>query len=228
MKLFEITNRKPWENPNFAKWFGDSKVVDEHGEPLVLFHGTAHDFDAFGTDVVWASLDPEFASEYADLWAWTKNHSSMGSNVIPVYMKVERPFNADYIGHTTRIDEFLLSLLEQAHNNGIDVGSLKKQTKETWIAMVEGSKQEESGPVYETHNFWYKPDWYFGEESYKKLRELFFSLEFDGIVYSEISPVDQQDVITWGTFYPNNVKSVIGNTGGYDTESPQITENQKK
>lgn len=29
---------------NFWKWFGDSKVVDADGKPLVVYHGTASDF----------------------------------------------------------------------------------------------------------------------------------------------------------------------------------------
>ncbi len=29
------------DNPKFRKWFGDSKVVDEDGKPLVVYHGTA-------------------------------------------------------------------------------------------------------------------------------------------------------------------------------------------
>ena len=41
--------------PNFKKWFGDwendpanaSKVVDENGEPLVVYHGTSAEFTAF-------------------------------------------------------------------------------------------------------------------------------------------------------------------------------------
>lgn len=31
----------------FKKWFGDSKVVDENGEPLVVYHGTTADFESF-------------------------------------------------------------------------------------------------------------------------------------------------------------------------------------
>ncbi len=31
----------------FKKWFGGSKVVDDAGEPLVAYHGTSRDFDAF-------------------------------------------------------------------------------------------------------------------------------------------------------------------------------------
>lgn len=32
---------------NFWKWFGDSKVVDSKGRPLVLYHGTRSTFDTF-------------------------------------------------------------------------------------------------------------------------------------------------------------------------------------
>ena len=32
---------------NFYKWFGDSKVVDDQGRPLVVYHGTNKEFDTF-------------------------------------------------------------------------------------------------------------------------------------------------------------------------------------
>ena len=32
--------KKITDNPNFVKWFGGSKVVDENGEPLVVYHGS--------------------------------------------------------------------------------------------------------------------------------------------------------------------------------------------
>lgn len=35
---------------NFYKWFGDSKVVDAEGSPLVVYHGTVHKFNAFSKD----------------------------------------------------------------------------------------------------------------------------------------------------------------------------------
>lgn len=35
------------ETPEFKAWFGDSKVVDAHGRPLVVYHGTHADFEAF-------------------------------------------------------------------------------------------------------------------------------------------------------------------------------------
>lgn len=35
------------ENPNFRAWFGDSKVVDAEGKPLVVYHGTTADITQF-------------------------------------------------------------------------------------------------------------------------------------------------------------------------------------
>ena len=35
------------ESKNFKNWFGDSQVVDEAGEPLVVYHGTGAEFDEF-------------------------------------------------------------------------------------------------------------------------------------------------------------------------------------
>lgn len=34
-------------SPAFKTWFGSSKVVDDDGEPLNVYHGTTHDFDTF-------------------------------------------------------------------------------------------------------------------------------------------------------------------------------------
>ena len=35
------------EMGSFKKWFGDSKVVDDQGKPLVVYHGTGEDFSTF-------------------------------------------------------------------------------------------------------------------------------------------------------------------------------------
>jgi hypothetical protein len=64
---------------NFREWFGDSKVVDEAGAPLVVYHGTAGDFDAFDIRKAGAAIDagklgegfyftqdPRWASRYAE------------------------------------------------------------------------------------------------------------------------------------------------------------------
>ncbi len=55
------------ETPEFKQWFGDSKVVDENGKPLVVYHGTAYtDIEKFlpngGRDGEWQRALEHFRS----------------------------------------------------------------------------------------------------------------------------------------------------------------------
>ena len=38
------------ETKQFKRWFGDSKVMDEEGKPLVVYHATDADFTVFDRD----------------------------------------------------------------------------------------------------------------------------------------------------------------------------------
>ena len=78
--------------PEFKAWFGDSKVVDANGKPLVVYHGTdaeftefkASDGGLFGSGIYLTS-DVEDASQYGD-------------NNMAVYAKIDNPYKtkADY------------------------------------------------------------------------------------------------------------------------------------
>jgi hypothetical protein len=72
--------RKQTSTPAFKKWFGDSKVVDEDGKPLVVYHGTLRDFAEFspkakkattggeklkGTGAMFFTPSTELASAYS-------------------------------------------------------------------------------------------------------------------------------------------------------------------
>jgi hypothetical protein len=41
---------KGTKSPYFKKWFGKSKVVGEDKKPIVVYHGTTHQFDAFSNE----------------------------------------------------------------------------------------------------------------------------------------------------------------------------------
>nr|DAI59741.1 MAG TPA: hypothetical protein [Caudoviricetes sp.] len=57
----------------FKRWFGDSKVVDEKGKPLVVYHGTNTEFDTFDKEKIkrgtgfWFSSNKETSKEYGDI-----------------------------------------------------------------------------------------------------------------------------------------------------------------
>ena len=47
IKLKSILMENVVDTPEFKHWFGDSKVVDKDGKPLVVYHGTDADIKKF-------------------------------------------------------------------------------------------------------------------------------------------------------------------------------------
>jgi hypothetical protein len=93
-----VEAENPSMTPKFKAWFGNSKVVDADGRPLIVYHGTNRSFDQFDstksksrtTDAPkWASFftdSPELAGSYA------KRAGRKGSaNVVPVYLSLQNP-----------------------------------------------------------------------------------------------------------------------------------------
>jgi phage gp29-like protein len=74
----------------FKKWFGDSKIVDDKGAPLRVFHGTTADFDAFDKKHISDQLKGFYFST-RDVTSDTYATGQEGSRVIPVYLSIKNP-----------------------------------------------------------------------------------------------------------------------------------------
>jgi hypothetical protein len=92
----------PTDSAAFNRWFGDSKVVDENGDPLVVYHGTNADITEFKNAKIGAR-DPGFfgkgfyftpseddALNYADSAAEADGKGE--AKAIPVYLSLQNPF----------------------------------------------------------------------------------------------------------------------------------------
>jgi len=111
--LIQIVEREaflldPLRSAAFRRWFAGSKIVDRHGEPLVVYHGTAAAFDAFEVSSIGAvfgddkagffftnNAADDMASGYAKLAAASRSGSRddlTGANVIPAFVKIVNPF----------------------------------------------------------------------------------------------------------------------------------------
>jgi len=62
----------------FKKWFGDSKVVDKEGKPLVVYHGTKQEFNSFNRSVNFFTSKNKVAKTYG--------------KVKECYLKLENPY----------------------------------------------------------------------------------------------------------------------------------------
>ncbi len=118
------------ETDEFKKWFGDSKVVDSIGRPIVVYHGAGKVFDEFKQDMPgkkdtgWLGKGFYFSGSpiVAKFYAQMKGGSA--DSVIPVYLSIQNPYYAK-LGEKEAI--------KNAEMNG-DLGAARRRTEEL-IAM---------------------------------------------------------------------------------------------
>ena len=69
--------------PAFWKWFGTSKVVDKHGQPLLVYHGARHD-SPLSAPAWFTDNREEALGEYGD-------------TLVRAYLRITRPYTPKYI-----------------------------------------------------------------------------------------------------------------------------------
>lgn len=116
---------------NFYKWFGDSKVVDEQGRPLVVYHGTNAEFDTFDTKRIgkqdygfygkgfYFTENKYVAEDYAKSSAFDEGEPI----VMPVYLNLKNPFFMEYTNDNGISDEKHNRLVEQGYDGVIAIES---------------------------------------------------------------------------------------------------------
>lgn len=98
----------PTDSAAFKKWFGDSKVVDESGDPLVMYHGTDADITTFEPKdgMIFVTADPKFAEEYTTTTIDSLDKTGGQPNIIPVYVRAENPFDFGNPEHITALEKY--------------------------------------------------------------------------------------------------------------------------
>lgn len=90
--------------PAFKKWFGNSRVANDNGQPIVVYHARSGDFGEFdtsgrgktkGTGAFFSS-----SADVASTYAIGKNE-----NIVPVYLSMKSPVVIDVNGaHWSNVD----------------------------------------------------------------------------------------------------------------------------
>lgn len=190
------------DTPEFHAWFDGSKVVDENGKPLVVYHGTQGSFEAFN-GIAWVTPDKELAVEYSDMGGFNGRPTG-ARRVIAAYASIKNPFNSDLgLPSVLSFREFAVGAMDQAQ----EAGSLTREQADATQQII--SEVDAKNPAsIEKHNMWN------GELTPYTVRML-DALGFDGIEFNE------DGIQTFGALRSEQIKD-INNRGTFNPNDPRI------
>lgn len=235
-------SRAVTQTPEFKRWFGDSKVVDDNGEPRVVYHGTNKSFDTFkistpdnwsGRPSMWFAEDHDMANLFV---GGRRNQSSSvkGAQVYPAYLSLKNPLDLRGIGGRSEmtLGQFLTKAGVDGSPAAIErIAQRRLDTRETEFAksftgktalehLVEQSKRTQ--PLYS-----FLDDPIVVEELQKA--------GYDGVHFQEKrgnpSPrakLKEVQSDTYAVFSPEQIKSATGNSGAFDSANPDIRYSRSK
>lgn len=195
----------------FRRWFGDSKVVDEAGRPLVVYHGTRQDFNAFEPNIrktdqlgfgIHFAEDRSFAARYSE--DDTVARKGKSPRVIPVFLSLQNPLKADRLVREGEPDFDLArriagsKLFTTKDENGIPSAWLQN-------AIDVGPPARAQAAIREAG--------YDGVEYEARIGAL-----APGLRGASISGRSRSFI----AFGPTQIKSAIANNGQYDAANPDI------
>jgi GNAT superfamily N-acetyltransferase len=220
------------DSPAFKKWFGESHVVDKEGKPLVVYHGTNQEHEAFdagrlGTNTQASSSKEAFfftshageAGEYADLAAkrmipGAPTHEAKTDRLMKAVDAAERTAHrtGDWSKH-----EALLQELESHEYGAINDDPSGANVMPTYLSLQNPKIVDVGGSVAASQ----VTGW---------IREA-KAAGHDGLILRNISdgPTWMGDTLTdhYAVFKPEQIKSAIGNRGTFDPTDPNILHKQQ-
>lgn len=110
---YDTLGQAKTDSPEFKAWFGDSKVVDAEGKPLVVYHGTGSEFEAFVPKKIQPKSkmvldigihfgEKRIAQTYAESAKapgirkrMASGDTGMNPTVVPVYLSLKNPLTIE-------------------------------------------------------------------------------------------------------------------------------------
>ena len=199
-KAYGVDGKADINTPEFKRWFGDSKAVDENGRPLVMYHGTVAEFDVFNVKKQ-GKNDTGFFGRgfYFTPIERLARYYAYNKIVMPVYLKINNPLDLSDIAY------------EEIHNIGIErLKELGIYTKEAQSFIDNPVEIERNGEkVLATTTL----EHYIAENKLgKKLSDNAKKKGYDGVI------VKGKEYVV---FEPNQIKSVY-NRGSFSRTDDNI------
>jgi hypothetical protein len=236
LPLFQMTGQKAiryeTDNPDFRKWFKNSKVVDENGEPLIVYHG-GPEFNIFDPTKIGKTGRTEGAGFYfTPNIKIAKGYAGEAENgeLKEVYLNISKPINYEQPGFKPPIIKKIITALAslELKESGISIrngflsnyGDISFEGKATVINSAARSIADEFLAIDQMGGL-------VGAGVDPVLVNKAFQMVtgHDGIKAKGFSGKGGSDI--WVAFSPTQIKSIY-NTGAFDPANPDIRYETKK
>ena len=186
------------DTSEFKRWFGKSKVVDDQGNPLMVYHGT----DASEDFVKFFPLQHFGTAEQANYRLGGATHSS---RIIPCYLRIESPMEVGDCFHS-----------DDSHWGDVIWEIARALKYDGNPKLTDFTSQR----FYKLYNFNFK-----GNRKMQKITRKLIILwlknnGYDGFTYENDC---EGDGLSYIPFEVTQIKSAIGNCGDFDPHDPNIT-----
>ncbi len=238
----------------FMRWFGDSKVVDEQGEPLRVFHGSPELFDSFDAEIgkefggfgasgVFFSASPDVASSYA-------GHQSLKhKEIIRKIEAAEAEFEAFERTITDKAQTPAPSerMRWRWMNDLLHEGTITREEYDKYGQLEDAADDLRNGDLTDEE-----------AATTPNVTPVYLSLQnpkivdanklswdmivphhmtntdrsiYDGIIFRNVKDSgDEAETVTdtYVAFHPNQIKSATGNRGTFDPKSAKLHESLRE
>lgn len=108
--LNEYLNKINNINDNFIEWFGNSKIVDDDGKPLVVYHGTNREIDVLFPSKYGSNGPGIYLTPYKEI---AETH---GKFLMELYVKIENDNDGIVAGYEIIVKK--PQNIKSIHNDG--------------------------------------------------------------------------------------------------------------
>ena len=194
------------QTATFKRWFGDSKVVDENGQPKVVYHGTQSEpFYTFQRPEKRRGVDLYGPGFY--FTTHQKTLDTFGNRIMPVYLRIENPVKGMSMT-PTQIRKFWDAIRVVKFPNGYDATEDHAHIRERMLA----------DPANAFSHIVNNVSVYFNAED---ARQAILAAGIDGVII----PANALGMDEYVVFDPHQIKSATENVGTFDSDNADIRYN---
>ena len=212
---------EPIKSENFKKWFGDwendpknaSKVVNEKGEPLLMYHGSPEKFTIFDSEFM--SLHGS-SKGYGFYFSPDKNMAQWYGDLMQVYLDIKNPLSKDKLSISRKEMKNLILDVEKniAEKWGSEDGTLLDNFGDTRRYGRDRVLEDAIDMLMENEN---------DVDVFGELKHI--GGDYDSVAKSFRRILKKDGIITpkeYIVFESNQIKSATDNIWTFDANNPDI------